>query len=308
MVKFLLTILLMSHVCVAANDKKPAPLIPIDVPVVMVEVVNDFVPHGEEPYVEHKMSPSPITGLQTWLEKILRPVGKHGSAVVRIQEVSVRWQKRPGKLEKQGYWPYRSIIRLKIEIFDKRGKLVGALNPEATRVREVNENFFGGNKHEMWQSMYLESLQSIEWELRRALPKILSMSAKSDPAIKAVAKDSLHKQEKRQETLKDQEPSAKIKTPRKKKRKGKGKGKGKEKDKHHAATAEAVKSEEKTKSPSKCKKKDKKKCKAEDKGKKRKQHNKQAHDGSGAKQHATRKKPKDRPLPAHKHKAHKNSR
>lgn len=160
------------------EDNKPKPIIPIDIPVVMVEVVDDFVPHGEEPYVEHEMSPSPIKSTHLWLEKILRPTAKEGSAVVRIQEVSVRWQKRPGKLQKQGYWPYRSIIRLKIEIFDRHGKLVGSLNPEATRVREVNESFFGGNKHEMWQFMYRESLQSIEFELRNHLPKILKTSGK----------------------------------------------------------------------------------------------------------------------------------
>lgn len=155
------------------------PFVPIFLNVVSFEIVNDYIPHGEEPYVDHEMSPHPVIPLQNWLEATIKPCGREGSAVIRIQEASMRWQKRPGTLKDKGFWPYRGIMRLRVELFDKQGHSLGARNIETTRVREVNENFFGGNKHEMWRAMMQELQTTLEYNLRQIFPTLLKSLQKS---------------------------------------------------------------------------------------------------------------------------------
>lgn len=166
--------------CASQTPQAPEkPFIPIFLNVVSFEVVNDYIPHGEEPYVDQEMSPHPAIPLQNWLETTIKPCGRDGSAVIRIQEVSMRWQKKPSALKDKGFWPYRGIMRLRVELFDKQGHSLGARNIEATRVREVNESFFGGNKHEMWRVMMKELQTTLEYNLRQIFPTLLKSVQKT---------------------------------------------------------------------------------------------------------------------------------
>lgn len=228
-VVFFMCIAQNTHFILASNDKKV--VTPIYLPVIFIEIIDDYISHGEEPYVDHKVSPSPLKTTHEWLNNLCKPSGASGSAIIRIQEVSLRWQKRPGRLEKQGYWPYRGIIRLRIEIYNKKGKLKHAFTPEVTKVREINENFFGGNKYEMWDLMLEEMRQGLDFEIRHSLKMILQMKKQKQKLKKArtllKANRSQEEQSIKEKSMKPVESSTKIKdqTPsrkssRKKTRKG----------------------------------------------------------------------------------------
>lgn len=90
---------LISALAVAACEPPPprtvpditfAHLQPIALDVGRVEVVQTYAPAMEPPFVDHLFPQPPAEVLRDWAQQRLRPVGSTGSAILTIQNASVR--------------------------------------------------------------------------------------------------------------------------------------------------------------------------------------------------------------------------
>jgi hypothetical protein len=163
----------------AASDELRAV---IYVPVATVQVVNDYLPYGEDPYVDHKLSPSPATHMEDWLTHKVRATGHEGSLIIRVQEASLRWRKRPGKLRAMKYWPYRAIVRLHVERIDRRGVKISEDVIQATRVREIHEGYFRTPSHNDWWQMFGQIQKDLGFELKRRLSQHVNARPAPQPS------------------------------------------------------------------------------------------------------------------------------
>lgn len=143
---------------------------PILTNVAVINVVNDYFPHGEEPYVDHKLSPTPAISIEEWLQEKVKASGTKGRLTLRIQEASLRWRKRPGKLRAMKYWPYRAIVRINVEHFDENGEPRANFPIQVMRVREIHEGFLRMPSHKDWWKMFADIQKDLAFELRRKLP------------------------------------------------------------------------------------------------------------------------------------------
>ncbi len=134
-----------------------------------VSIINDYLPYGETPYVDHQLSPLPGEALHKWLDNKITATGRDGRVTIRIQEASLRWRKRPGKLRSMKYWPYRAIVRLQIEQFNRNGTKINSFPIQVMRVREIHEGFLRLPNHKDWWRMFTEIKKDVSVELRRKL-------------------------------------------------------------------------------------------------------------------------------------------
>ncbi|USO01351.1 MAG: hypothetical protein H6849_04650 [Alphaproteobacteria bacterium] len=141
----------------------------IRIPVATIQIVNDYLPYGEDPYVDHTLSPSPSVYMEDWLAQKFIATGHEGSVIIRIQEASLRWRKRPGNLRTMKYWPYRAIVRLHLERINRQGVRISEEKIQTTRVREIHEGYFRRPRHKDWWEMFADVRKDLAFELKRRL-------------------------------------------------------------------------------------------------------------------------------------------
>lgn len=153
-------------------------LLPLNLAVSEIKIVNEYRPPLKSPHVEHEFPVSIDGALRNWVRDRLRSAGGNAFATVTIRDASaveVPLKKQKGlkglvTKDQSERYDVRVLVDLKIE--DISGSS-GFVTSEARRSRTVAEDISLNNRHKVYFELTEEVMQDFDAEMEKNIRQFL---------------------------------------------------------------------------------------------------------------------------------------
>jgi hypothetical protein len=144
---------------------------PIRLKVGSVNVVKHYIPTEQPPFIDHWMTPTPMTIVSQWLQDRFLTTGKGGRATITVEDASLMESIIPAPQTpfSKTQLKYTGHLAIRLDVWDSEGRPRGAVQGTASAARTVPESLNLLEKEKIWLDLVEEMINQLD---RSMTPKI----------------------------------------------------------------------------------------------------------------------------------------
>ena len=153
---------------------------PITLDVVDIDVVSEYKPTMQPPYVEHLFPVTPVSALQQWAGDRLRAAGTDKRLQVIIKDASVKEEKLPitkgvkGAFTKDQAAQYTGNIVIELRIYGDKPLSLANTEVHSTRSKTLPEGASVAQRDQLFYDLTKQMMNDVNAELEKNIQQYFS--------------------------------------------------------------------------------------------------------------------------------------